>query len=206
VITLLPMPLPRREKGGFSLRAQRLKLAWLLAPLFLMVARPSPGALLAGAVFSLSGLVLRGVAAGAIDKDKVLATEGVYARLRHPLYLGSFLVGLGLAMGGGRWWILALYPGLFAWVYRRAIAAEEEALGFLFGEAYGEYRAQVPAFLPRIRRGSARPEPSGTEPGSARRSRRGFRLALYMRNREWEAALGTLAGYVLLLARMWVGA
>lgn len=175
-----------------TLRRERLKWAWLLALPFLYFAVPSPPLLLTGALLSLLGLLLRASAAGSIHKDRELATGGPYHRLRHPLYVGSFFVGFGLALAGGRWWFLPLFFVLFLWLYSRTIRAEEERLTRHFGEAYEIYRRRVPAFLPRLR---ASP-PAHSSPG--------FRWELYARNREWQAALGTAAAYGLLWIRSWL--
>ena len=175
---------------GPTFRTQRLRLAWLLALPFLYLSRPSPRMLLLGVLFSLPGLLLRARAAGSIEKDRELATGGPYNRLRHPLFLGSFLLGLGLALAGGRGWFPILFSGLFVWLYHRTIRAEEAELMRRFGGDYEAYRKEVPAFVPRFRPFIS-PNPSP-----------GFRFRLYRRNKEWQAALGALIGFGLLWAKM----
>jgi hypothetical protein len=190
--------LPHWNDGkGFTLRARRLKLTWLLALPFLAVSRPTPRLLLAAAVLSALGLVLRAAAAGHILKDRVLATRGPYAFLRHPLYLGSFLVGTGLALAAGRWWLTPLFMVLFLWLYRDTVMAEEDGLRIRFGQPYERYREEVPAILPRVPTRGAERGPTVTE-------MEGFRFSLYLRNREWEAALGTGVAYGLLWWRMYL--
>jgi protein-S-isoprenylcysteine O-methyltransferase Ste14 len=135
---------------------------------------------------AVPGLILRVLASGFIEKDRILATTGPYAVLRHPLYLGSSFVGAGLAVAGGRWVLLALLLGILVPVYSKTITAEEEELARLFGEDYRTYRAKVPAFVPRLRPGATG----------------GFSLRLYLRNREWEALLGVLGGFALLWLKM----
>lgn len=175
---------------GPSYRTERLRYAWLLALPFFLFSRPTASLLLIGGLVSLLGLLLRAVAAGSILKDERLADGGVYGRLRHPLYVGSFFLGLGLSAAGGRWWFPLAFSALFGWVYFLAIRAEEKELESRFGERFPSYRAQVPAFFPRLR-----PYQSGD-------SSQGFRGEVYLRNREWQAALGALVGYGLLWARM----
>jgi protein-S-isoprenylcysteine O-methyltransferase Ste14 len=169
-----------------SLRAQRLKLTWVLAVPFLLLARPTSASLLGGLILALPGLALRGSAAGHIDKDRTLATAGPYGWLRHPLYAGSFLAGLGLSVAAGRWSFIVLYLVLFIWVYARTVRAEEAALTRKFGAAFLEYRSRVPALVPR------------------RRTRCGWRFqgALFIRNREWEAPLGIATGFGLLWLKL----
>jgi protein-S-isoprenylcysteine O-methyltransferase Ste14 len=176
--------------GWPTLRTQRLKLVWLLAIPFLLLSTPSALTLLVGAVVSFPGLLLRGLAAGSIHKDQELATGGPYRHLRHPLYLGSFLLGLGLALAGGRWWFPFLFSCLYFFLYRRTIRAEEVGLESLFGEEYVAYRESVPAFVPR---------PRGHDPPT---SSPGFRHRLYRRNKEWQAAAGAAVGFGLLWVRM----
>ena len=186
----LRMPLTSSDSKGPTLRFQRLRMTWLLVLPFLFLSRPSPRVLLVGALVSLAGLLLRGLAAGFIHKDRELATGGPFSSVRHPLYLGSFLLGLGLALAGGRWWLPVLFSGLFIWLYSRVVGAEERELELRFGEQYELYRGQVSALFPRL----GRPH--------TRTSSLGFQFWLYRRNREWQAALGALVGYGLLWVRM----
>lgn len=182
-----------RKKGdrrGPSLRTQRLRLTWLLAPPFLFLATPSKELMVTGAAFCAVGLLLRALAAGSIHKERTLATGGLYGHLRHPLYLGSALLGLGLSLAGGRWWFPLVFAGLFGWLYRRTVKVEEEHLALLFGDSYEEYRREVPAFWPRLRRPFSLP------------SSPGFTFRLYFRNKEWQAMLGTALGFAILWARM----
>ena len=62
-----------------------------------------------------------------------------------------------------------------------------------FGESYRIYAAHVPSVLPRFM--AYRREPSGSPVG-------GFSRARYMRNREWEAALGVVAAFGALALKM----
>jgi protein-S-isoprenylcysteine O-methyltransferase Ste14 len=178
------------DPNGPTFRTQRLKLAWLVALPFLFLAHPSPVLLLVGGLTSALGLLLRTLAAGSIHKDRELAVGGIYGRLRHPLYAGSFLVGMGLSLASGNPWVALAFASLFVWLYGKTIEAESRWLGLRFGEEYESYRRGVPAFVPRLR------------PESSSLSSSGFRLVLYKRNREWQAVTGTVLGYVLLWAKM----
>jgi protein-S-isoprenylcysteine O-methyltransferase Ste14 len=84
-----------------SLRSFRLQAVRLVVPVVLLLARPDVEFLLAGAPFALLGAALRAWAAGTIRKNRVLTVVGPYAHLRHPLYAGSFLIGLGIVIGAG---------------------------------------------------------------------------------------------------------
>lgn len=135
------------------------------------------------------GALIRAWAAGTIRKGKELATSGPYAFTRNPLYVGSFFIGLGATIAGGEPLFILVFVLFFAVVYRRAMRTEEEELQAWFGEEFEEYRAHVPLFLPRL-------TPYRTD------DRRGFSFRLYRRNREWEAALGILAGFAVLVGKM----
>jgi len=147
-------------------------------------------------VLTAIGLALRGWSAGIIRKGETLTTSGPYAFLRNPLYVGSFLVGAGLAVAGGSWLWLVLFLGFFAVVYGPTIVAEAERLTEQFGQRYVDYSAKVPAFIPRLT-----PFRAG-DGGSAAP----FTWRQYERNREWEALLGAAAAYAALALKMaWFG-
>jgi protein-S-isoprenylcysteine O-methyltransferase Ste14 len=76
-----------------------------------------------------------------------IASHGVYARIRHPRYVGSFLAVLGACLLGGRsalWVIAAIWTALLL----VAISLEERELHLRFGPAYEEYAQRVPRFFP----------------------------------------------------------
>ncbi|HSW29747.1 MAG TPA: methyltransferase [Longimicrobiales bacterium] len=175
-----------------SLRRVRLRAVVLLILLYLWLARPTLALLGVGAPLVLVGLLLRGWAAGTIEKERELATGGPYAFTRNPLYLGSLLLGLGIAVAGGHWAWPALFAGFFAAVYVPTMASEHRLLGELFGDRYRAYAARVPAFVPRLT--------PWRDAGTAA----GFRWARYVRNREWEAALGAVAAAGFLALKAWL--
>ncbi|MFO8175605.1 MAG: isoprenylcysteine carboxylmethyltransferase family protein [Longimicrobiales bacterium] len=194
-----------------SLRTQRLRLTWVLALPFLLLSHPTPFHILLGALLALPGLVLRAAAAGYIVKDVSLAMHGPYAHLRHPLYLGSFLAGLGLAVAAGRWLLVAGFLLLFPLIYTRAIRAEEEELEDRFGNAWRRYRRKVPALVPATALRWARTGEIGgpilgngqsREDLPVREGPPTFQPGCFRRNRGWEAPLGVLGGFVLLWLRM----
>jgi hypothetical protein len=186
------------------MRTQRLKLPWLLAVPFFYLADPRPAQLCAGAVLAAGGL-LRGAAAGSIEKDRFLSIGGPYAYLRHPLYLGSFLLGSGFVVGGSRLILLVPFWFLFLLLYRRTVREEERFLESRFGDSYRSYRAKVPAVLPRSRRYQAGARgatgASASSFQSDALSEAGFRARLYLRNKEWQALLGAGVGFALLWAK-----
>ncbi|MDE3003052.1 MAG: isoprenylcysteine carboxylmethyltransferase family protein [Gemmatimonadota bacterium] len=180
------------------MRQLRLKTVWLIVIPFFWFAAPTPNLLAAGSLLAVCGLWIRGWSAGTIHKDQEVATTGPYAFTRNPLYLGSFFIGAGVSLAGGHWVWPALFLTFYALVYSRAMTGEVRHLTELFPEAYGEYAANVPFFVPR--RTPWRGSSAGGE------AREGFRWAQYRRNKEWEASVGVLATFVALGAKVVFGA
>jgi methanethiol S-methyltransferase len=85
-----------------------------------------------------------------------LATTGAYAYLRHPQYAGFILIMLGFLLQWPTILTLAMFPILVA-MYMRLGHREEREARAEFGEAYARYAAVTPAFVPRLRRATARP-------------------------------------------------
>lgn len=175
------------------MRRLRLRAVWLLVVPFLLLARPTPGLMLAGGALAVAGLLLRAWAAGVIHKEKELTVQGPYAFTRNPLYLGSFFLGLGVTVAGGLWYFVLLF-GVFYWaIYGKTIRGEAALLEELFGDRYRHYASRVPLVLPRLT--PYRPPPGG--------HRASFTFERWRRNREYEALLGTVAGFAFLAAKMW---
>lgn len=168
----------------------RLAAGWIVVPLFVVLARPTIGVIAAGCVLAVVGAAIRAWAAGTIHKNKTLTTNGPYAFTRNPLYLGSFLIGLGLATASGRPSLIAVFLVLFAAVYGWTMRAEAQRLERRFGELYREYAEVVPLFVPRLR------------PYGSASALRGFRLDRYLRHAEYEAALGIVVTLLALVAKM----
>lgn len=176
---------------SLSLRWLRLKAVWVLAVPFLVFARPTPALLLTGVALAAPGLGLRAWAAGHIRKDRELSISGPYAHTRNPLYVGSFLIGMGVVVAGGRWWFLVLFGLVFILLYGRTILGEASLLEDLFGDEYRRYARNVPLVVPRP--GAWKPD--GTTGGR-------FELRRWRQNREYEALAGTLTAFAILTAKM----
>ena len=166
----------------------RVRVGYLAGIAAFWFARPRMTWLLCGAGIAILGLVLRGYAAGYLRKHQQLATSGPYAYTRNPLYLGSVLLAAGFCVASHSsisTIILAAYLGLF---YPAVIQREQGELKALYGAAFAEYAAQVPAFWPRI------------FPGTPSTER--FSWALYRQNREYEASVGLAVALAILWALM----
>jgi protein-S-isoprenylcysteine O-methyltransferase Ste14 len=91
----------------------------------------------------------RVVHSGAMHGDAMLA-DGPYRRTRNPLYLGTLLHTIGLAIlmtPSG-----AIFAIILIWVFQIRLAlAEEPFLAARFGQPYLDYKAAVPRFIPSLR-------------------------------------------------------
>lgn len=88
------------------------------------------------------------------QRNHSLATTGLYARLRHPQYVGFILIMLGFLLQWPTLLTLLMFPVLVTMYVRLARQEERDAL-VEFGEVYARYAARVPAFFPRL--GSSTP-------------------------------------------------
>lgn len=81
-----------------------------------------------------------------------LNTTGIYSIVRHPLYLGNYLIGLGAVLIPFEWWLPLLYSAAYCVYYERIMYAEESFLHARFGEQFTHWASQTPAFWPRLSR------------------------------------------------------
>ena len=81
-----------------------------------------------------------------------LNTTGPYSLMRHPLYLGNCLIGLGVVMAPNVWWLPLLYTVSFAAYYERIMLAEEAFLKQKFGTRFKSWSSITPAFFPSLSR------------------------------------------------------
>lgn len=165
----------------------RVPLGFLCAALFFLFSRPRPLTLAIGGAIALPGLALRAWATGHLRKNDTLATTGPYAYTRNPLYLGSFLLGVGFTVASGRWFLGIIFAALFLGIYVPVMRVESATLAELFGESYQRYVRAVPLFLPRLS-----PHNNGTN------EKNKFDSALYKRYREYRAAIGLIIAWALL--------
>jgi protein-S-isoprenylcysteine O-methyltransferase Ste14 len=97
-------------------------------------------------------------------KDAELVTRGPYAVCRHPLYLFSFVGGLGIGLATRSAALTLLTLGVLAVLHLRAAAMEERSLAARHGAAFADYRARVPRWWPR-RPGADMPDGLQVSPG-----------------------------------------
>jgi protein-S-isoprenylcysteine O-methyltransferase Ste14 len=112
-------------------------------------------------LLSLSGLGLRFFTVGFAPRGTsgrntlrqvadALNTSGMYSLVRNPLYLGNFLIWLGLSLFVGVWWCTVIVVLSFILFYERIIFAEESFLREKFGSAFLEWAEATPAIIPRL--------------------------------------------------------
>jgi protein-S-isoprenylcysteine O-methyltransferase Ste14 len=164
----------------------RVPLGFACAALFFLLAQARPLTLMVGGLVALPGLALRAWATGHLRKNDALATTGPYAYTRNPLYLGSFVMGLGFTIAAGRLILGLVFAVLFLGIYVPVMRVEAKALDELFAHDYQRYASVVPLFLPRV---------SAYRPDTAKAK---FDPALYRRYREYRAAIGLVAAWLLL--------
>lgn len=167
----------------------RIPLGIAFAAVFLVFARPTGFSLLTSLPLVGSGLWLRGYASGYLSKNRQLATSGPYAYTRNPLYLGSIFLAAGFAVAGARWVVAAALAALFAAVYAPTILNEERYLRTKFAD-FDAYARTVPRLVPRL-------TPARLDGGIG-----GFSRALYLKHKEYNAPLGSVAMYAALVAKL----
>jgi protein-S-isoprenylcysteine O-methyltransferase Ste14 len=172
-------------------RRIRVPLGFVFAVLYFWLARPRWNLIGLGMMLIVPGLLLRALASGHVKKNEALATSGPYAYTRNPLYLGSLLIGIGFALAARSWWIGVLLLAMFFFIYIPVIRGEEKFLREHFPE-FDEYARQVPRMFPRFGRpGNA----ANTAPAA-------FSPNLYIKHREYNAALGSMLLLLALIIRM----
>lgn len=83
---------------------------------------------------------------------KSLNTTGIYSVVRNPLYLGNFMIMLGIVMFTQAWWAIVVTILLYWLYYERIIYAEEEFLSEKFGKTFLEWAESTPVFIPKLSR------------------------------------------------------
>ena len=164
----------------------RVAAGWLLGVFVLALARPTPRSILLGLPLVVLGEAIRLWASGHIEKTLRLATGGPYAHSRNPLYLGSVLLALGVAVACASPWVVLAVALYFLAFYPSVMREEAAFLERRFPE-YAAWAQAVPLFWPR------------PLPGGPRESR--FEWARVRVNREWRTAAALPLLAAILYAR-----
>lgn len=160
----------------------RVALGFVFGALVLILAHPSRSSTAVGMAVAACGEAIRIWAAGHLQKSREVTVSGPYRWSAHPLYVGSSVMGLGLAIACASVPVAALIAVYLATTLTAAISSEEAFLRRTFGEQYDLYR-----------RGVAAKRAAG--------SRRRFSLAQAMANREYRAVIGLAIAMLLLFLK-----
>lgn len=99
---------------------------------------------------AILGIAVRLWASGHVKKDKVLATSGPYAYVRHPLYVGNHLITAGFCLASGLWWSFVAWIALALFYYPQTIAHEDKLLARLFPAQWEDWARKTRALVPRL--------------------------------------------------------
>jgi len=185
----------RKRYEGLSFTKLRVRVGLAFIIILIIMARPdTPAFFVSGLIISIIGELIRIWSSGHINKSSELTTSGPYAHTRNPLYIGNFLIGVGLCLaltsppiyrGAGLWFcfIVGFYE-----IYLMQISREEEVLLRKYPEEFEKYRKAVPYFLPLLKPYS----------GSVRKK---FSFELFKKNHEYRMAGAVLVIYLIFFLR-----
>ena len=119
----------------------RVPLGFGAAACAFWLAQPTPRSIVAGAVVAAAGEALRIWAAGHLYKGREVTRSGPYRFLRHPLYAGSTLMGIGFAIAAAHVGSALLVSGYLGLTLAAAVRTEDAHLRATFGDQYHAYRS-----------------------------------------------------------------
>jgi hypothetical protein len=168
--------------ADFTKRLARLRvpLGFVFAMLVVWLATPTGPLLMFGGAIAIVGEALRIWAAGHLNKSREVTSSGPYRFFAHPLYVGSSVMGAGLAIASGSVIVFLLIAVYMGSTITAAVRSEEAFLRQKFGDQYDRWR-----------RGEA-----GTRDDAA--ASRRFSLAQAMANHEYRAVSGVVLAVLLL--------
>ncbi len=142
------------EKVKYDLVHRRQRFRQTVGALYVFLltfaGEPTAKLLWYGGILVVLGMVVRMWASGCVKKNRVLATSGPYAFVRHPLYVGNILICAGFCIASGLWWSVPLGIAVLLLFYPPAIAYEDSKLRGLFPDQWDSWATKTPALLPRL--------------------------------------------------------
>jgi protein-S-isoprenylcysteine O-methyltransferase Ste14 len=168
-----------RSATAEALARRRVPLGFVAAAAAFLLARPTWMSLAAGFAIAAAGEWMRVWAAGHLEKGREVTRSGPYRWMRHPLYVGSGVLALGVVIASRSAIVAGIAMVYFGATIPAAIRTEEAFLRRTFGDTYDQYRRSE----------------------SAPMSRR-FSFERAWRNREYRAVFGVLAGFALLALKL----
>ena len=160
----------------------RVALGFVSGVLVLILAQPNGRSLAIGMSIAAVGEAIRIWAAGHLHKSREVTASGPYRFVGHPLYVGSTVMGVGLAIACASIAVAVLIAIYLVTTLTAAVKSEETYLRRTFGEQYDLYRSGLAA---------KRRDPSA--------ARRRFSLRQAIANREYRAVVGFAVALLLLL-------
>jgi protein-S-isoprenylcysteine O-methyltransferase Ste14 len=182
----------RIDKSALAIASRwRIEVSFLAAPVVLWVAHPTTISMVRWLGLAVVGLALRCWARGHLERRAQLTQTGPYALMRHPLYVGSFLLGLAFCLMTNVPWVAMLFVVAFVSAYVPKALREETFLRARYGDEYDRYAARVGAVVPLVRLSRG-----GTAPARDR-----FTWRRVFRHREYLTWIGATAVFVAMWAR-----
>jgi protein-S-isoprenylcysteine O-methyltransferase Ste14 len=123
-----------------ALARRRVTLGFVFGALVLWLAQPTASTLLIGAAIGMVGEGLRVWAAGHLNKAREVTMSGPYRWIGHPLYVGSSVIGVGLAVASASVAVTALIAVYLVATLTAAVKSEEAFLRRTFGDRYDRYQ------------------------------------------------------------------
>ncbi|HEX2473978.1 MAG TPA: protein-S-isoprenylcysteine O-methyltransferase [Lacipirellulaceae bacterium] len=85
-----------------------------------------------------------------VRENHQLVTQGIYRRIRHPMYLAFLTYGLGQALVIPNWFVGPSYGAAMILLFALRVGAEEQMMLEEFGNDYAAYCAATKRLLPGI--------------------------------------------------------
>lgn len=126
----------------------RQAIGLLLVAVCANFAQPDKGWAMIGLGLAVAGQIFRIYAAGFIHKNKQLATTGPYALVRHPLYLGNFLILIGFMIAAANLYVAIAVILFFLIWYPAAVAYEDSKLETIFEDEWRNWSKNIRAIVP----------------------------------------------------------
>lgn len=168
---------------AWSIRVARLRVlvGFAVAAMTMWLARPSWASLAAGGTIAAVGCAIRIWAAGHLEKAREVTTSGPYRYIRHPLYVGSSIMAIGVVTAASDARVAVVVLSYVAVTFTAAVRLEEAWLRARFGTRYEDYAS-----------------------GQLRPLSRRFSVARARANGEHLAVLGLLAGMAVFALKAWL--
>lgn len=184
-----------KYRGQFPIILFALAIPFLYSTDYSKIADDTQDCLLLTAItISIAGFLIRFYTIGTTPRGTsgrntkeqiadVLNSTGMYSIVRHPLYLGNYLIWIGIAGASFNVYFIIILSLIFWVYYERIIFAEEQFLESKFGNDYVNWSSRLPAFFPSIR--------------DFKKSKTSFSILTILR-REYASVLAAVIGFTFI--------